>query len=43
MYDNVENTDFVDLGMVKDTIVEIKKMGVAYGTKNPKTEVTVQQ
>lgn len=43
MYDNVENTDFVDLGMVKDTIVEIKKMGVAYGTKSPKTEVTVQQ
>ena len=42
-YDNVENTDFVDLGIVKDTIVEIKKMGVAYGTKNPKTEVTVQQ
>lgn len=42
-YDNVENTDFVDLGIAKDTIVEIKKMGVAYGTKNPKTEVTVQQ
>lgn len=42
-YDNVENTDFVDLGIDKDTIVEIKKMGVAYGTKNPKTEVTVQQ
>lgn len=42
-YDNVENTDFVDLGITKDTIVEIKKMGVAYGTKNPKTEVTVQQ
>lgn len=42
-YDNVVNTEFVDLGIVKDTIVEIKKMGVAYGTKNPKTEVTVQQ
>lgn len=42
-YDNVENTDFVDLGIAKDTIVEIKKMGVAYGTKNPNTEVTVQQ
>lgn len=42
-YDNVENTDFVDLGIAKDTIVEVKKMGVAYGTKNPKTEVTVQQ
>lgn len=42
-YDNVENTNFVDLGIAKDTIVEIKKMGVAYGTKNPKTEVTVQQ
>lgn len=42
-YDNVENTDFVDLGFAKDTIVEIKKMGVAYGNKNPKTEVTVQQ
>lgn len=42
-YDNVENTDFVDLGIAKDTIVEIKKMGVAYGTKDPKTEVTVQQ
>lgn len=42
-YDNVENTDFVDIGIAKDTIVEIKKMGVAYGTKNPKTEVTVQQ
>lgn len=42
-YDNVENTDFVNLGIAKDTIVEIKKMGVAYGTKNPKTEVTVQQ
>lgn len=42
-YDNVENTDFVDLGIAKDTIIEVKKMGVAYGTKNPKTEVTVQQ
>lgn len=42
-YDNIENTDFVDLGIAKDTIVEVKKMGVAYGTKNPKTEVTVQQ
>lgn len=42
-YDNVENADFVNLGIAKDTIVEIKKMGVAYGTKNPKTEVTVQQ
>ena len=42
-YDNVENTDFVDLGIAKDTIVEIKKMGVAYGTKSPKTEVSVQQ
>lgn len=42
-YDNVVNTEFVDLGIVKDTIVEIKKMGVAYGTKDPKTEVTVQQ
>lgn len=42
-YDNVVNTEFVDLGIVKDTIVEIKKMGVVYGTKNPKTEVTVQQ
>lgn len=42
-YDNVENTDFVNLGFAKDTIVEIKKMGVAYGNKNPKTEVTVQQ
>ena len=42
-YDNVENADFVDLGIAKDTIVEIKKMGVVYGTKNPKTEVTVQQ
>lgn len=42
-YDNVENTDFEDIGIAKDTIVEIKKMGVAYGTKNPKTEVTVQQ
>lgn len=43
-YDNVENTDFVDfLDIAKDTIVEIKKMGVAYGTKNPKTEVTVRQ
>ena len=43
-YDNVVNTKFEDLdGIAKDTIVEIKKMGVAYGTKNPKTEVTVQQ
>lgn len=42
-YDNVENTDFVDLGIAKDTIVEIKKMAVAYGTKSPKTEVSVQQ
>lgn len=43
-YDNVVNTKFEDLdGIAKDTIVEIKKMGVAYGTKDPKTEVTVQQ
>lgn len=42
-YENVENTEFVDLGIAKDTIVEIKKMGVAYGTKSPKTEVSVQQ
>lgn len=42
-YDSVENTAFVDLGIAKDTIVEIKKMAVAYGTKNPKTEVSVQQ
>ena len=28
-YDNVVNTEFVDLGIVKDTIVKIKKMGVA--------------
>ncbi len=42
-YDNVKNTEFVDVNAKKDMIVEVKKMAVLYGTNKYNTEVSVQK